>query len=202
MTSLRHRPGSVVLLTALATLTLLGACASGGQGQPSGLPPQDNDSVQSDLEEAWKDLDEAWDDLPPEYRDQPLEVGDCWGRAPEHGVDLDARDCSEPHVYEIFAVIDDFDPEHFEADDASWIETQRAVAEARRDLCEAAFESYLGYPFTSDDPAISHHGIAVDDTPDYPMSPHLVVCSAHSAPDVEVYRGEVQGSLADRGFTQ
>lgn len=166
-------------------------------GTPADPPADLGADLEADLEELERlseELQSAYDDLPEEFRGTALQVGDCWGVS--GGVDFDPRPCTAPHIYEVIAVVDDFDPAEHVEQGLDWLAELQAEQEARDELCRTAFADYFGYPYLPSD-----HGIAVEPTPEYPMEPNLVVCSAHSAPDVEYYRGEVEGSFADRGLT-
>lgn len=166
----------------------------------------DLDAVNAELEQAQAELDELMEEYHEEFGDSselpggfgsvPLQVGDCWGI--ESDIDFDPRPCSQAHIYEVNAVIDDFDPADYAEpgyEDLGGFEQGQAEYEARISACEAAFAGYFGYPHDTD------HGIAYEPTPEHGI-PDLVVCSAHSSPDVEFYRDEVEGSLEDRGFIQ
>lgn len=170
---------------------LLVGCSASPDADPPGAPSA---ADLERLEELGEELRDAWEQLPEGPRTAHLQVGDCWGK--QDDIDLEGHSCAEPHVYEVVGVVDDFDPAAFEGDGLSWLDAEIAKDEARTAICESAFEQYFGMPLHSDPVA----GIAVDATPDYPMMPNLVVCSAHSGPDIEYYRGEVAGSYADRGF--
>jgi hypothetical protein len=172
------------LASGAAVLALLLA-ACGNDAEPDGAASADADDTT-----ATEDVDEApgADVVDGLDFDFPIAVGHCWGRDAE--VELDPFPCSEPHVYEVVGIIEDWDRDQYSGSFDAMVEGD----EAMMDACEAAGIAYFGY-----DPL--DEGIIVDhDQPQYWGHEDKLVCSAHSGPGTEYVRDEVVGSYADRGL--
>ncbi|MDB1087971.1 hypothetical protein PJ985_10375 [Streptomyces sp. ACA25] len=188
---LTRMPRTAAVTAALALGFGLAACSN--DSDQAVAPPEVPESVETGLDDldlddlGLDDLDLDLDDLDlgdlEDFEDfdlgdydfefgdtsTDLTVGDCWGRAGK--VDHDPRHCSEPHVFEVVGIDEEFDLGG--ADDL------RAVAEARQERCEAHFAEYFGVGYNeqgnprydvTDEPAIMNPG----------SETMLLVCSAYT----------------------
>lgn len=114
-----------------------------------------------------------------------LQVGECWGLE-DDVTSMSAIPCDGPHIYEVFASLDDFDYE--QCNDII------AETEAREEYCEDAFSAYFDFPYEGQDTPI----INSDAQPVY-GDKNVLVCSAHSGPGAGS-KQDVTGSFEDRGI--
>jgi len=70
-----------------------------------------------------------------------IEVGDCYGAVGDEVGSVDTVSCDEPHVYEVFAVVN-----HSAGDDADY-PGESALSTFADEECLAAFEGYVGAAF-------------------------------------------------------
>ncbi len=188
------KPAALVL-----TAALLAACGGGDDPDPtapptasatgtSSAPSDDGTDDGTDDDGAASDDDELTLDELLGQTEITLAVGDCWGRTDE--IELDPIPCDGPHVYEVAAIIEDWPYEQYEGGFEKGVEGD----EAQRDACDAAAQGYFGGDF-------SEQGITIDhNRPQFMGHEDTIVCSAHGAPDTEVFREEVTGSYESRGL--
>lgn len=166
-----------------AALALAGCSGSSDSDEHFAAPPT--------AEEAGTDALEHDQEL--EYDENPfgafggghLQVGECWGLE-DDVTSVSAIPCDGPHIYEVFASLDDFDYEQY--DDII------AETKAREEYCEDAFSAYFGFPYEGQDTPI----INSDAQPVY-GDKNVLVCSAQGGPGAGSKR-DVIGSFEDRGI--
>ncbi|NJQ08118.1 hypothetical protein [Streptomyces lonarensis] len=160
-----HRRALTAAAGAVILAVTLTACSGDGDDS-AGNSDASNGSDASNAQEG--DDSAPSEELNDSGLRSELSEGDCWGRADT--VDHDAVPCSEPHVFEVTGVHDDFLPS---APDDIITTTQEKDA-----LCEETFAAYFG--FTVDDqeplvllstaePSVLARGV-----------PQTVVCSAYT----------------------
>jgi hypothetical protein len=71
-----------------------------------------------------------------------LEEGDCFGAAGEQVETVGVVDCEEPHIYEVFALVE------YESDDDEY-PGEEAVSAYADEQCEAEFEDFVGLDYES-----------------------------------------------------
>ena len=71
-----------------------------------------------------------------------LEEGDCFGAAGEQVESVNVVDCEEPHIYEVYALVD------YETEDDAY-PGQEAVRSYADEQCEAQFEGFVGIDYES-----------------------------------------------------
>lgn len=181
----------------LLTACLLAACGSDDGPDPTpaaaattATTPDDGATSEGADDDADGDADDdelSLDELLGQT-EMPLEVGDCWGLEDE--IQLDPIPCDGPHIYEVAAIIEDWPYEQYEGGFEKGVEGD----EAQRDACDAAAQGYFGGDF-------SEQGISIDhNRPQFMGHEDTIVCSAHGAPDTDVFREEVTGSYESRGL--
>lgn len=183
----------------LLTVALLAACGNDDSPDPTPAPADvaataatPDDGATSDGADDDADGDADGDELSLDellgQTEMPLEVGDCWGLEDE--IQLDPIPCDGPHIYEVAAIIEDWPYEQYEGGFEKGIEGD----EAQRDACDAAAQGYFGGDFTEQGISIDHN------RPQFMGHEDTIVCSAHGAPDTDVFREEVTGSYESRGL--
>lgn len=71
-----------------------------------------------------------------------LEEGDCFGAAGEQVETVNVVDCEDPHIYEVYALVD------YESDDDAYPGAEDVSAYAD-EQCEAEFEDFVGIDYES-----------------------------------------------------
>lgn len=71
-----------------------------------------------------------------------LEEGDCFGAAGEQVETVNVVDCEDPHIYEVYALVD------YESDDQAYPGAEDVSAYAD-EQCEASFEDFVGIEYES-----------------------------------------------------
>jgi hypothetical protein len=189
---------AVVLVSAL----LLAGCGDDGPADggttgsdretstatPTSTPTEDatEDATDDDPSEDDSDDEPSLEDLLGDT-EVTLDVGDCWGLEDE--VQLDPIPCDGPHIYEVVAIIEEWDHEPYEGG----FDARAAGEDALRDACDAASAGYFG--------GVVPEGVTIAyDEPEFMGRRDIVVCSAHGDMDTEVFREEVTSSYEDRGM--
>lgn len=178
------------------TAVLLAACGSSDDADPTPAPSSATtttpDDATGDTGDATGDADADDEELSLDdllgQTEITLAVGDCWGREDE--IELDPIPCDGPHIYEVAAIIEDWPYEQYEGGFEKGVEGD----EAQRDACNAAARTYFGGDFSEQGITVAHN------QPQFMGHEDTIVCSAHGAPDTEIFREEVTGSYESRGL--
>ncbi|NJQ16040.1 hypothetical protein [Streptomyces bohaiensis] len=161
-----HRRALTAAAGAVILAVTLTGCSGDGDAEPNGSTDASNGSDASNTQEG--DGSTPSEELNDSGLRSELSEGDCWGRADT--VDHDPVPCSEPHVFEVTGVHDDFVPS---APDDIITTTQEKEA-----LCEETFAAYFGYGVDDQQPPVLSP--AAEPTVLARGVPQTVVCSAYT----------------------
>ena len=145
-----------VLAAALGVLAIVGvACQSADDGTPVpaasaatsvAVSPSDGLPAASAAASAGADASASPDGSEaPEGEETSvfdLEEGDCFGAAGEQVETVNVVDCEQPHIYEVYALVD------YETEDDAY-PGEEAVRTYADEQCEAEFEGFVGIDYES-----------------------------------------------------